>query len=212
MKVEKVLPYRFIAAQRYAPDFTEDLEDAMFKCIAGAEKMAGKTILLVDVSGSMDCQLSNRSDLDRLGAACGLAMLLKEICENVEVYTFSNEVVKVPNQRGFELKEAIYKSQHHSGTYLGKAVAHINNRHYDRLIVITDEQSHDRVPSPASRAYLINVASARNGVCYGEWIHLDGFSEAVVQWIHEYEKELKLEFRVADFISGLKIADISFLG
>ncbi len=35
---------------------------------------------------------------------------------------------------------------------------------YDRIIVITDEQSHDRVPAPTGKGYVINVASAKNGV------------------------------------------------
>ena len=39
---------------------------------------------------------------------------------------------------------------------------------HDRLIVITDEQARTPVPDPvAKRAYMINVASARNGVGYG---------------------------------------------
>ena len=58
---------------------------------------------------------------------------------------------------------------------------------YDRLVVITDEQSHDRVPGPRGRGYVINVASARNGVGYADgdrgWFHIDGFSEAVVEYI-----------------------------
>lgn len=38
--------------------------------------------------------------------------------------------------------------------------------------------------------YLINVASARNGVGYGApWIHLDGFSEHVIHWIAALEGE-----------------------
>jgi len=58
---------------------------------------------------------------------------------------------------------------------------------YDRLIVITDEQSHDRVPAAKGKGYVINVASARNGVGYGEWTHIDGWSEAVIDYIAELE-------------------------
>jgi hypothetical protein len=54
--------------------------------------------------------------------------------------------------------------------------------------VITDEQSHDAVPDPvAPLAYMINVASYRNGVGYGRWVHIDGFSEQVLRFIAEYE-------------------------
>ena len=34
---------------------------------------------------------------------------------------------------------------------------------------------------------MINVASARNGVGYGPWTHIDGFSEAVIDYIRELE-------------------------
>jgi hypothetical protein len=77
-------------------------------------------------------------------------------------------------------------SQPHSGTYLGAALASVREP-YDRIIVITDEQSHDRVAAPRGKGYMINVASARNGVGYGSWTHIDGFSEAVIDYIREFE-------------------------
>ena len=36
----------------------------------------------------------------------------------------------------------------------------------DRLIVITDRQSHDPVPDPEELGYMINIASCKNGVGY----------------------------------------------
>ena len=46
------------------------------------------------------------------------------------------------------------------------------------------------MPDPAApRAYMVNVASARNGVGYGRWTHIDGFSEAVLRFIGEAERE-----------------------
>ena len=89
MKTERVLPFRFLAAARYAPQWEEALEQAMYKSIAGREKLAGRTVLLVDISGSMDAPLARRSEMHRMDAACGLAVLLREVCEAVEVYSFS---------------------------------------------------------------------------------------------------------------------------
>ena len=37
------------------------------------------------------------------------------------------------------------------------------------------------------KVYVINVASARNGVGYGPWVHIDGFSETVINYIRELE-------------------------
>jgi hypothetical protein len=219
MKVERVLPFRFITAARHAPDLEPELEGAMFKCLEGAAKLAGHTVLLVDVSGSMEAKLSGKSELLRMDAAFGLAMLLREICEEVTIYSFSEQLVKIPPRRGFALRDAIKGSQPHGGTPLGLAIrciyadmtfvsleanmatwlgTHVTHPvagykgqglRPDRLIAITDEQAADKVPDPAhGKGYMLNVASAQNGVGYGAWTHIDGFSEAVVTYIQELER------------------------
>ena len=189
MSTGRVLPFRFLAAARYAPQWERALEEAMLKCVAETEKLPGKTIVLVDVSGSMTAPLSRRSEMQRTDAAYGLAVLLREIAEKVAVYSFSDNLVEVPARRGFALRDAIDASQRHNSTQLGDAVEKINrNEKCDRLIVITDEQAHDRVPAPSGKGYLINVASYKNGVGYGKWMHIDGWSEAVVEYIRALEQ------------------------
>jgi len=188
MNATRVLPFRFLAAARYAPQWEEALEFAMLKCVAEQEKLAGKTIVLVDISGSMTAPLSRRSEMLRTDAAYGLAVLLREIGEKVGVYSFSDELVEVPARRGFALRDAIDASQRHNSTQLGKAVESLNQKEkYDRLIVITDEQTHDSVPGPKRKGYVINVASYKNGVGYGKWTHIDGWSESVVEYIRTLE-------------------------
>ena len=187
MKTERVLPFRFLAAARYAQRWEEALEAAMFRCVADRERLSGHTVLLVDVSGSMIAPLSRRSEMQRVDAAYGLAVLLREIAEKVTVYTFSHGAVRVPSRRGFALRDAMEASQPHGGTNLGASLDAVKEK-YDRIIVITDEQSHDRVPAPKGRGYVINVASAKNGVGYGKWSHIDGWSEAVIEYIRELER------------------------
>jgi 60 kDa SS-A/Ro ribonucleoprotein len=184
----RVLPFRFLAASRHAPQWEEALEQAMFKCVAETDRLPGKTIVLVDVSGSMTAPLSRRSEMQRTDVAYGLAVLLREIGEKVGVYSFSDDLVEVPARRGFALRDAIDASQRHNSTQLGKAVEALNrNEKCDRLIVITDEQAHDRVPTSNGKGYLINVASYKNGVGYGKWTHIDGWSEAVIEYIRALE-------------------------
>ena len=186
MKTERVLPFRFIAAARYVPQWEPELEKAMLRSLEGQAKLPGKTVLLVDVSGSMDAQLSRRSEMRRNDAAYGLAVFLREIAEQVSVYSFSDQLVRVPSRQGFALRDAINASQPHSGTYLGKALGEIKES-YDRLIVITDEQSHDPVPNPKAVGYMINVASYQNGVGYGRWTHVDGWSDSVIEYVRAAE-------------------------
>jgi len=42
------------------------------------------------------------------------------------------------------------------------------------------EQADVEVPDPKGLGYMINVASNRNGVGYSKWLHVDGWSDAVV--------------------------------
>src|SRR5271156_6204136 len=187
IRVERVLPFRFIAAARYAPQWEPWLEQAMFLSLQGQSRLAGRTVLLVDVSGSMDARLSARSKMLRVDAAGGLAVLLREIADEVGIYTFSERLQAVPARRGFALRDGIAHSQPHGGTQLGRALHELRERG-DRLIVITDEQSHDRVPAPTyGRGYVVNVASSRNGVGYGAWTHIDGWSEAIIEYIRSVE-------------------------
>ncbi len=183
MRTDRILPYRFIAAARYAPDLEPELEDAMLKSVRDHPRLEGRTRLLIDVSGSMGAAMSRQSEMTRLEAACGLAILAREVCDEVEVFTFSDAVRKVSSRRrGFALRDAIVGSQPHGGTLLGEAVKAVD-RAGTRLIVFTDEQSHDAVPAPKGDGYMVNVASYRHGVGKGPWRRVDGFSEAIIGWI-----------------------------
>lgn len=183
-----VFPFRYVAAARACPQLEPVIDQALCEAVASGPRLSGVTAVLVDVSGSMDTNLSGKSDLTRLDAAAALGSVVNG---NIRVFTFSERVVEVPPRRGMAGIDAVIRSQPHSGTYLGAAIDLINRQvPHDRLIVITDEQSHDRVTDPIARkAYMINVASAKNGIGYGKWVHVDGFSESVIRYIHESENE-----------------------
>jgi hypothetical protein len=187
----KVFPYRFIAAAENAQEFADDLEKKMLGSLKEHPKLEGKTVLLIDVSGSMDAQMSGKSEMSRIHAASAIAVLAREICEDVEVFTFSNSSKKVPNIHGFGLIEKIWNSQGHGGTNLWSSIAEIDAKtDYDRMIVFTDEQAHDSMTKkPKGDLYVVNVAAYQNGVGYGNAVHIDGFSEKIIDFIMEYEKQ-----------------------
>jgi len=189
--VSKVLPFRYIAAARIVPQFEDMLEAMMLRSLATLEKLPGKTILMVDVSMSMfGAKISQKSDLDRFDAAAALAMLCKEVCENVEIYTFSNNAKRVAPRSGFALRDALDKSQSHGGTNLGVSLREIATSSRDRIIVFTDEASYDRPSHPGcDNAYVINVAAYENGINHSDWTTISGFSEAVIDYIRESEKQ-----------------------
>lgn len=188
----KALPFRFISAARAAPRFEPQLDAAMAIAVQDLARLLGKTVVLVDVSGSMDAALSAKSDLTRLDSACGLAIMAREMCEDCRVFAFSQSLMEIPARRGMALTDAIQRSMPHGGTQLGGAVRWINaNVKYDRLIVVTDEQSASPVPPPTAKGYMVNVATYKYGIGYGPWTRLDGFSEALLAFIQESESVIE---------------------
>lgn len=192
LNLDRVLPFRFIAAARMVPQLEDMLEQLMFKSLETHDKLKGKTVLLVDCSGSMyGAKVSAKSDLDRFDAAAALAVLCREICEDVEIFGFSTETVKVDNRlRGFKLVEAIRASTR-GGTDFAQAINHVNRtvKHFDRCIMFTDEQSSTGPGKINSeKNYMLNVASYENGINHYDWLTISGFSEAVIDYIQMYEK------------------------
>jgi len=186
--IDRVLPFRFISAARAVPSWEDIIEPMMLRALKTQEQLRGKTIIVVDNSGSMyRDRVSKKSDLTRTDAAGALAILIREICEDAMIIAFSATPTVVPNRRGFALADAIKKT-HTGSTNTYAAIALANQQGYDRIIVITDEQSATKIPNPVARGYFINVASYRNGIGYGAWNHIDGFSESVVDFIRELER------------------------
>lgn len=189
MKTERVLPFRFLSAARYAPKLEPELEAAMFRSLTEVEKLPGRTILLVDGSGSMfGTKVSSKSEIDRFEAACALSILAREICQAVGVIVFGSSPRMVPPRRGFALRDALTSAADQGGTHTELAKRMADEEGYDRIIIFTDEQSHEALSNPKGRGYVVNVAGYRNGIGYGQWVHIDGFSEAIIRYIQEYEK------------------------
>lgn len=163
----------------------------MFRALTDAPKLPGRTLLLVDGSGSMfGTKVSAKSELDRFDAACALAMLLRETVEQGAIATFSTRVQGVAPRRGFALKDILHQTAEQGGTNTGDAVSWANAQGYDRIIVVTDEQSAQQIPKPLPEAkgYIINVASYQNGIGYGPWVSISGWSESIVDYIVQSER------------------------
>ena len=180
---KKLLPIDFIRCGDNNVEFESQIEK---KFLSHFEKptFSGKTAFLVDVSCSMDGR--------PLDYASALAMIGREMFEDVDIYTFSNEVIQVPARHGWGLKDAIDRSQHHGCTYMWQAIRSLTNKGYERLIVITDEQTYggNKVDGKVfGKAYIINVAIYQNGVGYNDgYIHINGFSDGVFDYMTEIEK------------------------
>ena len=189
VNMDRVLPFRFISAAKYAPAFEPEIEKAMFRALKDAPKLPGRTAIVVDNSGSMfGAKVSKRSEIDRSEAACALAILVREVCEDVIVIGFGSIASLLPARRGFALRDVI-RNGPGGGTDTGAGVALANFNGYDRIIVITDEQSHTQVGAPKGKGYFVNVANYKNGIGYGAWTHIDGWSESIIDYIRAAEEK-----------------------
>lgn len=188
-EASRALPFRYVAAARAVPQWEPQIDQAMQLALKSADRLPGETIVLIDTSPSMRVAMSARSDLTRKDGAAALAILLRGICESARVFAFSTKTAEVPPRFGMALADAIDQAVPSNGTLLGAAVAAVARAapKADRLIVFTDEESQDPVGAPHCKGYMVNVASTRNGVGYGNWTHITGFSEAVVQYIMALE-------------------------
>jgi hypothetical protein len=205
-----ILPFQFVAAARAVPSMENAIEAAMLAGIrsfvqdnvtdpvigTSLKLLQGHTIILVDVSGSMQQALSAKSTLARSDAAGAMAILLREVCQDVSVFDYNTSVREVPARRGFALRDAMRRPL--DGTYTGKAahavlheVARRLGRSPERIIVITDEQSRDTLPPlpTGTRGYVMNVAPHQNGIAWGRWTTVSGFSENLVQFIMDVEAQ-----------------------
>lgn len=207
---DRVLPFRFIAAAKHAPRYEKSLQDAMLRASKTLTRLAGKTLLIVDTSGSMSGALSGKSDMNRIDAAAALAMLAKETCESGTLYATAGSdssrvhaTMLLPDRRGFALRDALQQAPArigHGGIFLTQCMSFIaaeeHGRTFDRVIVFTDEQDCDTKLPPAKSKklgrfnYLVNVASYKIGIGdVSGWIGINGFSERIFDYIAASENE-----------------------
>lgn len=200
-----VLPFRFITAAQHAPDLEQHLGIAIQSALRNYPKLKGRTLFVIDVSGSMGAPLHGKTEMSRVDAACGLAMFIREVCEDVTIYaTGGNDysrthaTEKVPPRNTFALRDAIINSMSKlggGGIFVYQAMSFIQSKEqneFDRVLVISDEQDCDNdksktlatAPKLAKNLYLMNVAPYQPGLDLSHgWTRINGWSEQVIRWI-----------------------------
>lgn len=206
---ERVLPFRYIAAARHAPWAEPWLDQALQAALGQMPTLGGRTVIVIDVSGSMGATLSGKSEMTRFDAAAALAIVLRGVCEDADLWLTAGSDMqrkhatkRIAPRRGMAIVDQVqdgYRTLGGGGIFLTPCLEHIQPQVSDveRLIVVTDEQDcavaqkdSPLLAAPFGRHnYLINVASAKNGIGYGKWLHLDGFSEAAARFIAEHEAQ-----------------------
>lgn len=199
-----ILPVNGMVAAQHAPQFTGEIEDLLFRCLEKQPKLLGKTIIVVDVSGSMNSRLSMKNTSSRLDIAAALAFLARELCERAVIYATAGSdshsihaTKRIPNLRGFGLAENIKADRlGGGGIFTRQALEYIKIKEIDatRILVISDSQDCDRVnkvPKPfGTFNYLMDISSEKHGVGFdGIWTaEITGWSEKVFNFITAMEQ------------------------
>ncbi|GAA4679095.1 TROVE domain-containing protein [Nocardioides nanhaiensis] len=136
------LPLRFLAAHRTAPSLRWGwaLERALQASLGAVPALPGRTLVLVDRSGSMFCRLSRRSVLTRADAAAVFGSALAVRAQRADLVEFGSTSRVLRVRRG----EAVLSLADRFGDLGGTDTAEAVRRHYrghDRVIIVTDEQA-----------------------------------------------------------------------
>jgi len=138
-------PFRFLAAYQTAPSlrWAWPLEQALNHSLANVPELAGRTLILVDRSGSMWTKLSDRSDLLRSDAAALFGTALAMRAQHADLVQYGTHSALVPFQRGESVLPIVTnRFTKMGGTNTWGAVRQ-QYRGHDRVVIVTDEQAHD---------------------------------------------------------------------
>lgn len=202
-----LLPLNYLAAAKHAPRYEKELEELMLRGLSQMPKLPGTSIIIVDVSGSMDASVSSKSLNSRLDAAAAMTMLAMEICEHPILYaTAGNDYTRIhhtkflPSRRGFAVTSLVTDAGAAlggGGIFTRQCLEYIRDKEQEtpnRIIIFSDSQDCDhpnkRTPNPfGERNYIIDVSAHSHGIAYNKlWdAEISGWSEHFLSYITAIE-------------------------
>ncbi|MFF9282300.1 TROVE domain-containing protein [Streptomyces griseosporeus] len=135
-------PFRYLAAYQHAPSlrWAYPLEQALRHSLANVPALPGRTLVLVDRSGSMFySRLSDWSELTRADAAAVFGAALALRAEHADLVEFGTSSNAVPFRKGESVLKVLGRFGDLGGTDTVAAVRRHYRRH-DRVLIVTDEQ------------------------------------------------------------------------
>ncbi|MFJ8062356.1 TROVE domain-containing protein [Streptomyces sp. NPDC096142] len=165
-------PFRYLAAYQHAPSlrWSYPLERALGHSLANVPALPGRTLVLVDRSGSMFfSRLSDRSELNRADAAAVFGTALALRAADADLVEFGTTSRRLPVDAGESVLKVLGRFGDLGGTDTTSAVrAHYRGQ--DRVLIVTDEQyTHSPHGDPTEQVpahvpvYTWNLAGYRAG-------------------------------------------------
>lgn len=149
VRKSRLFPFRFLAAYRAAPSLRwgHSLELALNASLANVPRLDGRTLVLVDRSGSMFGTVSEKSGLNRADSAAlfGVALALRAEYADVVEFGSGSSVIKLNPAES--VLRAVGRFGNLGGTYTAEAIRrHYRDGFHSRVVIVTDEQAADRSP------------------------------------------------------------------
>ena len=196
----RLFPYQVWAAYKHAP--SDDWKRALGTTLELTTKnipALDRTLVVIDMSGSMQASVSNRSTMSRVEVAAVMAAVTAKRSTNADVVIFghTNRAVKLRN--GASVLSSVDRLVKMIGavghaTYGHSAIAaHFNRRKHDRVVLFTDDQMHDAGSVDISAVpliYTVDLAGyrPRSMPSGGRGRYsLAGFSDATFSLMHTLE-------------------------
>ncbi|MEU6557218.1 TROVE domain-containing protein [Streptomyces sp. NPDC046915] len=164
-------PFRYLAAYRHVPSlrWSYPLEQALGHSLANVPALPGRTLVLVDRSGSMWAPLSDRSELNRADAAAIFGTALALRAAEADLVEFGTTSRRLEFGKGESVLKILGRFRDLGGTDTTSAVrAHYRGQ--DRVLIVTDEQyAFNRYGDPTEQVpahvpvYTWNLAGYRAG-------------------------------------------------
>lgn len=149
----RLLPFRFYTAYRQVGrdnlKVAATLEDALNASLANIPALNGKTLIMVDRSGSMFYSI-DRSDLTNADKAAIFGSALALRAEDADLFGYGTSSAKINYTKGGSILPVVGKFSSMGGTNTSQVLESLTrNKKYDRVVIITDEQSsyYHRTPS-----------------------------------------------------------------
>jgi len=164
-------PFRFLAAFQHAPSlrWAYPLEQALGHSLGNVPALTGRTLVLVDRSGSMWTPMSDRSQLNRADAAAVFGAAVAVRAEHCDLIQFGTGSQSVAYRKGESVLRILERFGNLGGTNTTGAVRDHYQGH-DRVLIVTDEQAAyngygnptDQIPANIP-VYAWNLAGYRAG-------------------------------------------------
>lgn len=156
-------PLRFLSAFKNITTerFAWPLEQALDVSVGNIPELPGRTLVLVDVSGSMRDVLSARSSVTRAEAASLFGVALAKRCERADLIAYDTNAWSVTAEQS-ALRVANEVSRLGGGGTNTFQTLGMTYAGHDRVVILTDEQAHPgNVPALGCPIYTFNLGGYR---------------------------------------------------